>query len=121
MKISSVLILAAYALGMTGGQLLFKASADGIKGLSGMSLVIGLATNVWFIAAITLYMSLTVVWVWILTFIPLSRAYPFVILAFIFTPLGAAALFGESLRGNYLWGMAFVLTGLTLIVVDGKS
>ncbi len=101
--------------------MLFKAASESVRGLSGIALVLSLATNLWFIAAITLYMSLTVVWVWILTFIPLSRAYPFVILAFIFTPLGAAAFFGESLRGNYLWGMAFVLTGLTLIVVNGDS
>jgi hypothetical protein len=38
------------------------------------------------------------IWVWFLSFTPLSRAYPFVALAFVLTPLLAVSLFGETFR-----------------------
>ena len=45
-----------------------------------------------FVAAMLLYAALTLLWVWILTFTPLSYAYPFAALAFGMTPLLAAAV-----------------------------
>ena len=39
--------------------------------------LLALAQNVYFLAALALYSVLTVLWVWILTFTPLSRAYEF--------------------------------------------
>ena len=69
-----------------------------------------------FYASIALYGALTVVWIWILTRIPLSRAYPFVILTFVFTPMFAAFAFGEPLNVWYFCGLALILAGLGLLV-----
>lgn len=76
-------------------------------------------TNGWFLAAAALYAVLTILWVWILTVIPLSRAYPFVVLSFVFTPLGATFFFGESLTLNYGIGISVILVGLSFLVLKG--
>ena len=45
--------------------------------------VFGLFQNGAFLAALALYLAFSVLWVWVLSFTPLSRAYPFVALAFV--------------------------------------
>jgi drug/metabolite transporter (DMT)-like permease len=98
LALSQAALLLAYAAGMAGGQLLFKAAA-----------------NVYFLAAIVLYVALTVLWVWILTFTPLSRAYPFVALAFAITPLLAGFVFGEAVTARLMIGIGLILGGLLLV------
>ena len=111
-----VACLVAYAAGMAGGQLLFKAAAlrylaDGSAGERAASLLF----NVYFVAAVALYIALTVLWVWLLTFIPLSRAYPFVALAFAITPLVGGLLFAEPITAKLLAGIVLLLGGLVMI------
>ena len=77
----------AYAAAMAGGQLLFKIAAmRGAGARHSSERIAGLLLNGYFIVALVLYAALTVLWVWILSFTPLSRAYPFVALAFALTP-----------------------------------
>jgi drug/metabolite transporter (DMT)-like permease len=108
--------LTAYAAGMAGGQLLFKLSAErlGSIGNAGERLV-ELAGNAYFYAAFALYCALAVLWVWILTFTPLSRAYPFVALAFAITPLLGAWIFGEPIDLRLGLGVMAILGGLFLV------
>lgn len=109
-------LLLAYAAGMAGGQLLFKAAA--LRYASEAPLgerLLSLVQNVYFLAAIALYVALTVLWVWILTFTPLSRAYPFVALAFAITPLLAAFVFGEAVTARLMIGIGLILCGLLLV------
>ena len=116
LALSQITLLLAYAAGMAGGQFLFKAVAlryipDGPTGERLLSLV----ANGYFLAAIVLYGGLTVLWVWILTFTPLSRAYPFVALAFAITPLLGAFVFGEPIAMRLVLGITLVLGGLLLV------
>jgi drug/metabolite transporter (DMT)-like permease len=53
--------------------------------------------------------------VWILTFTPLSRAYPFVALAFAVTPAFGAWLFGEAVSLRLMIGMLLILCGLFFV------
>ena len=62
-----------------------------------------------------LYASLSAFWVWLLTTIPLSRAYPFVALSFTLTLLAGVVIFGEPLTGRLLAGGALILIGLAVI------
>jgi len=115
MQTSQVIFLIAYSFGMAVGQILFKLAAQSIlKGKSGNSLVSYF--NGYFCAAVILYFGLSLLWVWLLRFVPLSRAYPFVVLAFIFTPLLAALVLDETLSANYLLGLGLVVAGLFIIV-----
>jgi len=112
-----ILLLGAYSAGISGGQILFKMAAlrsDAAIGGIGERLL-GLAFNPYFIAAVVLYAAYAVFWVWILTFIPLSRAYPFVALAFALTPLLSGLLFGDTISVRLMAGIFFILCGLFLV------
>jgi drug/metabolite transporter (DMT)-like permease len=60
--------------------------------------IAGFLLNGYFFVALILYARLTVLWVWILSFTPLSRAYPFLALAFALTPALGCLVFAEPLR-----------------------
>jgi len=116
LALSQIALLLAYAGGMAGGQLLFKAAAlryapDAPLG----ERLLGVVANSYFLGAVVLYGSLTVLWVWVLTFTPLSRAYPFVALAFAITPLLGGLVFGEPIAPRLLFGIALILGGLLLV------
>jgi drug/metabolite transporter (DMT)-like permease len=112
-----ILLLAAYAGGMAGGQLMFKLAAQRLT--SGASLgerLVELFANPWFFMAFALYCALALAWVWILTFTPLSRAYPFVALAFAITPLLGAWVFAEPIGIRLVAGIVVIAVGLFLVV-----
>ncbi len=101
---------------MSAGQMIFKLSADRAKANTDSKLLLALIGDSYFYLAIILYGAMTFLWVWILTRVPLSRAYPFVILTFIFTPILASLFFSERLDLWYFVAMGFILFGLGLIV-----
>jgi drug/metabolite transporter (DMT)-like permease len=116
LSLTQILLLVCYAAGMAGGQLLFKLAAvrAGSEGpLSERAL--SLLQNPFFLAAFFLYGGLAVLWVWILTFTPLSRAYPFVALAFALTPLLGAYAFAEPLGTRLVVGVAIIMVGLLFV------
>ena len=113
-----VAILIAYAAAMAGGQLLFKTAAMRGAGAGPLTeRIAGSLFNVYFIVALILYAALTVLWVWILSFTPLSRAYPFVALAFALTPALGILVFGEAASLRLAIGIALIVCGLCLIAV----
>jgi drug/metabolite transporter (DMT)-like permease len=114
---SQILLLTAYAVGMTAGQLLFKMAANSYAisdGGAGGRLW-GLFYNLYFLSALVLYAGFALLWVWILSFTPLSRAYPFVALAFALTPLLAGSLFGETISLRLIIGLLLILGGLFFV------
>ena len=114
---AQVLLLATYAAGMAGGQLLFKLAAQQLTPDASLTeRLTELAGNAWFYAAFALYCALALVWIWILTFTPLSRAYPFVALAFAITPLLGAWVFAEPIGWRLVGGIAVIAVGLLLVV-----
>jgi drug/metabolite transporter (DMT)-like permease len=107
------LFLNAAALAV--GQLLFKSTAIGVGGLSFAAMVAKIAFVPSFYAACLLYAAATVLWVWILTKLPLSTAYPFVGLSFVMVALAGWCFLGEtpSIRG---WiGVLMVAAGVALV------
>ena len=115
---SQIGLLLLYAGGMAAGQLLFKSAAlryGASTGEAGERLL-GLFQNAYFLTALVLYAALALMWVWVLSFTPLSRAYPFVALAFAVTPLLGGWLFGEPLSLRLFVGLLFILCGLFFVV-----
>jgi drug/metabolite transporter (DMT)-like permease len=115
LSVAQIALLIAYAAGMAGGQILFKTAALSLPAGPLAGRVVALATNGWFLSAVALYAALSVLWVWVLTFTPLSRAYPFVAIAFALTPLVGAYVFGEPLPPRVVGGIAVVSVGLVMI------
>src|SRR5690606_16042183 len=96
MTVGQTAALVLYAVGMSIGQALFKLSADHAKSAPEGFWETLLGTP-YFYLSIALFGVLTLVWVWILARVPLTLAYPFVVLAFVFTPLLAVVFFNESI------------------------
>ena len=116
LTVSQIALLAAYTVGMAGGQILFKLAAIHLHGKGIAARLLGLTHNFYFVSALMLYGALSLLYVWILTFTPLSRAYPFVALAFALTPALAAWLFGEPVSFRLIFGISLILCGLLLVV-----
>jgi drug/metabolite transporter (DMT)-like permease len=116
LSLTQIAVLCTYVAGMVGGQVLFKLAALRFAGDASLAeRVLALLQNWVFLLAMVLYLVLAFAWVWILTFTPLSRAYPFVALAFAITPLLAGFVFGEAMTARLLIGLGFILCGLLLV------
>jgi drug/metabolite transporter (DMT)-like permease len=116
LSLAQIGLLVAYAAGMAGGQFLFKLAAVRVPGGAIVDRLGALVQDVVFLAALALYAMLAFVWVWILTFTPLSRAYPFVAIAFALTPLLGGLIFGEPLTLRLFIGVAIIFCGLLVVV-----
>ncbi|HEY7298651.1 MAG TPA: hypothetical protein VH684_12030 [Xanthobacteraceae bacterium] len=116
LSLAQIAILIGYAGAMTGGQLLFKVAAlrAAAEARPGERLFAMLA-NGFFVSAVLLYAALAVLWVWILSFTPLSRAYIFVALAFAATPLLGAFVFVEPISTRLIIGIGLIFCGLVLV------
>jgi drug/metabolite transporter (DMT)-like permease len=111
-----ILLLVIYATAMASGQILFKLAALRSPASGGLSeRLFAMAQNRFFAAAIALYAVLTLLWVWILSFTPLSRAYLFVALAFAITPFAGGAVFGEPITVRLTVGVAVIVVGLIIV------
>ena len=116
LSLAQIAVLCAYAAGMAGGQILFKLAALRLPADGPLAeRTFALLQNGYFLAALAAYLVLAILWVWILSFTPLSRAYPFVALAFAITPVLGGALFAEPLSGRLLAGIGVILVGLLLV------
>jgi drug/metabolite transporter (DMT)-like permease len=116
LSLAQIALLAGYAIGMAGGQLLFKTAALQLPGEGPLAnRLFSLSHNAFFLGAVALYAALSVLWVWVLTFTPLSRAYPFVAIAFALTPVLGALVFAEPLSARLLIGLAVIVGGLYLV------
>jgi drug/metabolite transporter (DMT)-like permease len=112
-----VALLGTYAVAMAGGQVLFKLAAQRFPASAAVAeQLTSLLANPYFFVAFAFYCGLAVWWVWILTFTPLSRAYPFVALAFAITPILGGWLFDEPINLRLALGIAAIVFGLVLVV-----
>lgn len=117
LTLAQVVMLATYAVGMAGGQVLFKLAARQFPTSAAVAeQLTSMLGNAYFFAAFVFYCVLAIVWVWILTFTPLSRAYPFVALAFAITPIFGGWLFDEPVNLRLGLGIAAIVFGLVLVV-----
>lgn len=103
-------MLTAFAALLAVGQVLFKKAA--IASL-GRDMPFALLSG-WMIAALTLYSVATALWVWILRSVPLSEAYPFTALGFIFVPLLSKFLFGDVIEARYWMGTTLIMAGIAV-------
>ena len=116
LSVLQIVAPAAYSMGMAGGQILFKLAALRVSPERPFTEgIVALLQNGYFLSALAGYFALAIIWVWILSFTPLSRAYPFVALAFAVTPIFSAVLLSEPLTTRLIVGIAVILCGLLLV------
>jgi undecaprenyl phosphate-alpha-L-ara4N flippase subunit ArnE len=101
--------------GIAVGQVLFKLSARRVAGADGAGDLWRLVVSPPFLAALAVYGLASLLWVWVLREVPLSRAYPFFALSFVLVPLMAWAFMGEPVTARYWAGVAVLVAGLVVI------
>lgn len=101
---------------MSCGQILFKLAAHSKSYFPGLNESFSAYINIYFIVAIILYFGLTVFWVWLIKFVPLSRAYPVVAISFVVTPLLGKIILTENLPRDLFTGSFLIIIGIYLIV-----
>ena len=111
-----ILLLCGYAAGMAAGQILFKLASLRLDADASWSeRAASLLQNWLLLAALAIYLGLSILWVWILSFTPLSRAYLFVALSFAIVPVASALLFAEPISARIIFGIGLILGGLLLV------
>ena len=101
--------------GISVGQILFK-TASGSSASSGiLGMVAELMLNGYFLLALALYGSMTVLWVWILKSAPLTVAYPFYALSFIFVPTMSYLFLSEPITLKMVLGSLLIVGGIIVI------
>ena len=106
--------LILFAIIMAVGQLLFKKASEAVPSTPTVANLTGLALNPYLLTALTLYFAATLLWVWVLRDIPLTRAYPFIALGFVLVPLGSMVVFQEPLSLRYALGTLLIIGGIWL-------
>jgi len=104
----------AFAVLLAIGQILFKNAALSMPVVRNFSDVPVLlqVPSLWL--ALILYGGATLLWIYLLQTIPLSRAYPFAALGFVLVPAAGVLLFGEKISVSYLIGAAFIISGVLI-------
>jgi drug/metabolite transporter (DMT)-like permease len=115
---SSQILLGVVCVAMVSvGQVLFKVL--GLRLHSTASLLepktLGIAALAFFI-----YVTASLLWVWLLRTVPLSRAYPFTAATLVLVPLFSVWLLRETISIGYLAGTALVVVGVALIALDPR-
>jgi drug/metabolite transporter (DMT)-like permease len=118
MNISQIILVMIFSVGMGFGQLLLKLSAQRqliYTDIHWLSRLISLFCDWSFLLGITLYGLLLIYWVWLLTFLPLSRAYPFTLLSLIIAAVGGSLFFHEPLSLPFILGLVIIGVGLVVL------
>jgi multidrug transporter EmrE-like cation transporter len=115
MRSKDILLCLAFAITLPIGQVLFKLAADQSHTIQG-GLLARVVFNPPLIAAFAWYGVTALFWVYVLTRIPLSAAYPFSILGSALVPILAWMLFGEQVTMQATLGFAIMLLGFFLVV-----
>jgi drug/metabolite transporter (DMT)-like permease len=106
--------LLSFPVAIATGQILFKRAATQIDPAAGNYWLLQLLTMPTMWLALALYGGATVLWVKILTTVPLSRAYPFVALAFVLVPAAGFVFFHESITTRYVIGAGLIVFGVVV-------
>ena len=111
---SIVLILASVGLSALA-QVLLKHGSAAAHGATGSAYLAILASPLTW-GGLLVYGASALLWLRVLSLVPLSQAYPFVALGFVLTTVAGIAVFGEPVVATRVAGTALILAGVVLVV-----
>ena len=114
MTILSIVLLVCNVLFLVAGQLLWKTGVEKIGSLSTKN-VVEIATSPYIWAGLILYAVATILWLKVLSDVPLSLAYPLQSTAYVLGIVAAWIIFGESIPWTRWLGSGVLLIGVYLI------
>ncbi len=110
-----LLLIVCTIIMLAGGQILFKQAAGTLSLSRPLSLLS------WpLILALTVYGLATVMWLAVLSRVPLSVAFPFYGLTFLLVPTFAWLLLKEPIRPQVLIGGAIIMLGVVISSYNGR-
>jgi multidrug transporter EmrE-like cation transporter len=117
----SVWLLAFLSIGLSAGaQLLMKIGMSGPRPQSaGLEGLVQAVLNPWVLAGLGCYGLSAILWLSVLSRMPLSLAYPLVSVAIAAVVVLSAVLFGEPIPAPRAWGVVLIVIGVGLIGLRG--
>ena len=95
------------------GMLAQATDAANISGIIGHAWTA--ATNIWILGGMSLHVGALVVWLWALSRVDITFAYPFIALGYVLVSLMAWMWLGEQLNHTRLFGMATIVVGIVIL------
>lgn len=112
----SYLLILLNTLILVSGQFLWKfGMVNKEDSFSSIGDIIKLLFSPYIITGLTMYGFATVLWLFILTRVPLSVAYPLQSLAYVFAVFGAFFVFNEPLSMMKITGVLMIMIGVSFI------
>ncbi len=112
MKTINYFYLVLLPLLLSGGQFCFKKASMSVVFHSFTRFLISVVTNQYFWIALFIYGMATLLWLFILSRVPLSKAIPFIALTYVIVPVMAAVFFDEKLHLMYWMGVLIIIAGV---------
>jgi len=118
--VSSLLLVAGNALLLVTGQFLWKLGLQTRPNpFADVSAIVSTLVSPYILAGIAIYGGATVLWLYILSRVPLSVAYPLQSMAYLVAIVAAHFVFGEDLTAGKLVGAVLIMAGITFVAFSG--
>lgn len=92
---------------------------NGVKSAGIVGLVWNVGTNPWVMGGMALHVSALVVWLWALSKVDISFAYPFLALGYVLVSAMAWFWLGEELSSMKILGMGIIIIGILVLARAG--
>jgi drug/metabolite transporter (DMT)-like permease len=112
--ITDVLSLTVVMLAIAAGQALFKRVGLAMRGQPILDGFLLIASQPALYVAMAIYGMATLMWIWILSRVPLMEAYPWVAVSMVIVPFVGWFVFGERVSPIFWLGIGLILAGLFL-------
>jgi drug/metabolite transporter (DMT)-like permease len=114
------LFLGLVAISLSIGQLLFKSAGLAVQGRPLVSALLALFLLPTFYVALSIYGVATLMWIYVLSRVPLTEAYPWIMAATVSVPLIGRFYFDERVGPTFWIGIALVALGLLLTQIGAS-
>lgn len=108
----NVACLILFTVSLSAGQLLFKTVGLALRTGPLSETALRVLQMPVLYAALALYGGATALWIWILSRVPLTEAYPWVALGMVLVPLIGWFVFDERVKPLFWLGVALILVGV---------
>lgn len=76
------------------------------------------ATNPWIVGGMFLHVSALIIWLWALSRVDISFAYPFLALGYVLVSLMAWLWLGEQITLHKILGMSIIVVGILVLCLS---
>ncbi|RNF38250.1 EamA family transporter [Planococcus salinus] len=116
MNFTHLILVLCNTLILVSGQFLWKIGMERqADAFSSVFSVVKLFFTPFIFSGLAMYGLATVLWLFILTKVPLSIAYPLQSSAYVIAVVGAFFIFGESITPWKIAGVCFIMLGVSII------